>query len=154
MAIETERKFLLKNSSWRQGAEGAAYCQGYLSVEPERTVRVRITGKRGTLTIKGKSHGASRAEYEFGIPLADARKILDELCLRPLIEKTRYRISFAGLVWEVDEFVGKNHGLILAEVELEDENQLLELPDWVGEEVTGDHRYYGANLVKAPFSVW
>ncbi len=120
----------------------------------ERTVRVRTIGDRGFLTIKGVSVGASRAEYEYEIPIDDARELLDELCLRPLIEKRRSRIPRAGLEWEVDEFFGENHGLVLAEVELESEDQLIDLPPWIGQEVTGNPRYFNAALVARPFSTW
>ncbi len=151
MAIEIERKFLLANDSWRQNAMGTLFRQGYLSVEPGRTVRVRLEGDVGKLTIKGKSQGISRSEYEYEIPQQDAAEMLDKLCLKPLIEKTRYRIEHAGLVWEVDEFYGVNEGLILAEVELESEDAAFERPDWVGED---NPKYSNSNLVKNPFTGW
>jgi adenylate cyclase len=154
MAKEIERKFLLKNDAWRSQDKGKRYRQGYLNTAKERTVRARIAGDQGYLTIKGISTGASRAEYEYEIPVADANEILDSLCERPLIEKTRYRVPHGGLVWEIDEFEGENGGLIVAEVELKDEHQSLTLPDWVGEEVTGDPRYFNANLVAKPFTQW
>ena len=108
----------------------------------------------GFITIKGMSVGATRSEYEYEIPLADANEMLDRLCERPLIEKTRYRVSHEGLAWEIDEFEGDNRGLIIAEVELKDETQSVTLPGWIGQEVTGDHRYFNANLVANPFSQW
>lgn len=154
MGIEIERKFLIKDGRWRKGAKGLLFRQGYLSTEPERTVRVRLEGELGKLTIKGKSVGISRAEYEYAIPSADATALLDQLCLRPLIEKTRYRVEHAGRLWEIDEFHGDNAGLLLAEVELESAMAALELPGWVGEEVSADPRYFNANLVKHPFSHW
>jgi adenylate cyclase len=154
MANEIERKFLLKNDTWRGQDNGKRYRQGYLSTVKERTVRVRTAGDKGFLTIKGITVGASRPEYEYEIPLRDANEMLDQLCERPLIEKTRYRISHAGLVWEVDEFEGDNRGLVTAEVELKHEHQPFTLPDWVGEEVTGDPRYFNANLVAKPFTQW
>ena len=154
MANEIERKFLLKNDTWRGQDKGKPYRQGYLSTVKERTVRVRTAGDKAFLTIKGITVGASRPEYEYAIPVADANEMLDQLCERPLIEKTRYRISHAGLVWEVDEFEGDNRGLITAEVELKDEHQSVTLPGWIGEEVTGDPRYFNANLVAKPFSKW
>ncbi len=154
MAKEIERKFLLKNDAWRGQDNGKRYRQGYLSTVKERTVRVRTAGDKGFLTIKGITVGASRPEYEYEIPLKDANEMLDQLCERSLIEKTRYRISHAGLVWEVDEFEGDNRGLVTAEVELKDEHQSVTLPDWVGEEVTGDPRYFNANLVAKPFTQW
>jgi adenylate cyclase len=154
MGKEIERKFLLKNDSWRGQDSGKRYRQGYLSTVKERTVRVRSTGDKAFLTVKGITVGASRSEYEYEIPVADANEMLDRLCERPLIEKTRYRISHAGLLWEVDEFEGENRGLITAEVELKDEHQSVVLPAWVGEEVTGDPRYFNANLVSRPFTMW
>ncbi len=154
MGIEIERKFLLKNDHWRAGARGVEFRQGYLSTTPERTVRVRLEGTLGKLTIKGKSSGISRAEYEYEIPAAEAGELLDSLCLRPLIEKTRYRVEHAGRVWEVDEFHGANAGLILAEVELETAEAVLELPEWIGQEVSDDPRYFNANLVQHPYAEW
>ncbi len=154
MAQEIERKFLVKNDSWRGQDSGKRYRQGYLSTVKERTVRVRIAGDKGFLTIKGITVGASRPEYEYEIPVADANEMLDQLCERPLIEKTRYRIPHTGLVWEIDEFEGENRGLISAEVELKDEHQSVELPAWIGQEVTGDPRYFNANLVAKPFTTW
>jgi adenylate cyclase len=155
MAKEIERKFLVKGDSWRSLAKGKRYRQGYLSTVKERTVRVRTAGDKGYITVKGINVGATRSEYEYEIPLADANEILDHLCERPLIEKTRYRIPTVGdLTWEVDEFESANRGLITAEVELTDENQPVPLPAWIGEEVTGDPRYYNSNLVAHPFSQW
>ncbi|HEY5672331.1 MAG TPA: CYTH domain-containing protein [Malonomonas sp.] len=154
MATEIERKFLVKNDSWRAGAVGIAFRQGYLCAEPERTVRVRLEGGLGKLTVKGKSVGISRAEYDYVIPADDAIEMLDRLCLRPLIEKTRYRIEHAGQVWDVDVFHSENSGLILAEIELESVDSLFALPDWVGAEVSADPRYFNSNLVKRPFSGW
>ena len=154
MAIEIEHKFLLKSDAWRAGAKGTEYRQGYLCSAPERTVRVRVAGGAGTLTIKGASRGASRPEFEYSIPLDDARHLLEQLCERPLIEKTRYRIPFGGLTWEVDEFAGENAGLIVAEVELTDEAQHFERPDWVGEDVTSDPRYSNSALCRRPFRTW
>jgi adenylate cyclase len=154
MAKEIERKFLIRDNTWRGLDCGKRYRQGYLSTVKERTVRVRTTGDKGFITIKGISVGATRSEYEYEIPLADANEMLDRLCEQPLIEKTRYRVSTAGLVWEIDEFEGDNRGLIVAEVELGDETQSITLPGWIGREVTGDPRYFNANLVANPFSEW
>lgn len=154
MGKEIERKFLPRNDGWRAGAPGVRYRQAYLSTEPQRTVRVRRAGDQAYLTIKGKSVGAARLEYEYPIPVQDADEMLDGLCLKPVIEKTRYRVEHGGLTWEVDEFEGVNAGLVIAEVELESEDQAVELPDWVGEEVTGDQRYYNASLIANPFSTW
>jgi CYTH domain-containing protein len=153
MALEIERKFLLKEGAWRN-EKGTMYRQGYLNVAEERTVRVRIIDEKGYLTIKGISRGASRVEYEYEIPLAEANAMLDELCEKPLIEKMRYKIVFNGLVWEADEFFGENQGLLMAEVELETEDQAFTKPEWIGEEVTNDPKYYNANLIHHPYSKW
>jgi CYTH domain-containing protein len=154
MGQEIERKFLVQGDAWRALGSGTRYRQGYLSTVKERTVRVRTIDDQGFLTIKGVTVGARRAEYEYPIPVQDANELLDELCERPLIEKTRYKIQHAGLTWEVDEFAGENQGLIVAEVELSDEAQALQLPDWVGAEVTADPRYYNANLIAHPYTTW
>ena len=154
MAKEIERKFLVKGDAWRGQNAGKRYRQGYLSTVKERTVRVRTVGDKGFLTVKGITVGASRSEYEYEIPVADANEILDWLCERPLVEKTRYRIPHGGLVWEIDEFEGENRGLVTAEVELKDEQQAVKPPNWVGQEVTGDPRYFNANLVAKPFTKW
>lgn len=153
MSQEIERKFLVVGEGWR-AAEGVLYRQGYLSTAQERTVRVRVAGDKGYLTIKGLGQGAVRPEFEYEIPLADANQMLDELCLRPLIEKKRYKVSYGGLTWEVDEFLGENEGLLLAEVELSSEDQPFDLPGWAGQEVTGDPRYYNASLVERPYREW
>ena len=154
MGKEIERKFLVKGDSWRAPAHGKRYRQGYLSTVKERTVRVRVAGEQGYITIKGITVGAARAEYEYEIPLADANQMLDTLCERPIVEKTRYRLPQDNIVWEIDEFEGDNRGLIVAEVELKDEHQSYSKPDWLGEEVTGDPRYFNANLVAKPFTTW
>jgi CYTH domain-containing protein len=154
MSIEIERKFLVKGDQWRKGGNGELYRQGYLSTEIERTVRIRTIGKSGLLTIKGKTQNIQRDEFEYEIPFADAKFMLDLLCKQPLIEKTRYKISQNDLVWEIDEFWGENEGLILAEVELDDANSTIIIPDWIGIEVTENPAYYNANLVKNPFSKW
>ncbi len=154
MGLEIERKFLLAGEGWRGLAPGVRYRQGYIVSGQGRTVRVRTAGDQGYLTIKGPSQGSVRAEFEYPIPLADALELLDTLCDRPFIDKTRYRIPVAGLVWEVDEFHGENAGLVLAEVELQDPAQAVELPEWIGTEVTGDPRYYNSSLVRSPFRNW
>lgn len=154
MGKEIERKFLVKNDSWKANAKGKRYRQGYLSTVKERTVRVRTAGDEGYITIKGITQGSSRAEYEYEVPLADANQMIDTLCLRPIIEKTRYRLPQDDIVWEIDEFEGDNRGLIVAEVELKDEHQSVRMPDWIGQEVTDDPRYFNANLVTKPFSTW
>jgi len=152
MGVEIERKFLVTGEAWRS-AEAVYYCQGYLSRAKERTVRVRIAGDSAFLTIKGAAQGISRVEFEYSIPIADARQLLT-LCEQPLIEKTRRKIPFAGFVWEVDEFLGDNLGLVVAEIELPREDAEFVRPDWVGEEVTYDPRYFNANLGRHPFSRW
>ncbi len=154
MAKEIERKFLVKGDEWRKLAEGSVYRQGYIATQKQATVRVRIVGSQGYLTIKGPSIHYSRSEFEYSIPIEDAQEMLDKLCDRPLIEKTRYKIDWGGLVWEIDEFEGVNKGLILAEVELNQETQKIELPPWIGEEVSEDPRYFNSTLVKNPFSQW
>lgn len=154
MATEIERKFLVKSEEWRNLATGIIYRQGYIATKNVTTVRVRLAGNQGYLTIKGTTQGISRAEYEYEIPAVDAQEMLDNLCESPLIEKTRYKIVIDDLVWEVDEFVGENQGLIIAEVELSDANQTINIPDWIGQEVSDDARYYNANLVQHPYSQW
>lgn len=154
MGLEIERKFLVIGADWKVLAAGTVYRQGYLSVDPERTVRVRRAGEAAFLTVKGPTSGASRAEYEYRIDCAEADAMLDGLCLRPLVEKIRYRIPHAGLTWELDEFLGDNRGLVLAEIELEREDQEFELPGWAGQEVTGDPRYFNSYLVNRPFTTW
>ena len=154
MGKEIEKKFLIVSDDWRSLGTGEPYCQGYLNAEKGRTVRVRTINDRGILTIKGPSVGAARLEYEYDIPIEEAREMLNELCHKPLIEKTRYKVPFAGFTWEIDEFTGENEGLIFSEIELEYEGQQFEIPPWVGKEVTDDGRYYNANLIKNPYSNW
>lgn len=153
MAREIERKFLVKEGDWR-AAEGVRYRQGYLNSVKERVVRVRTIGDQGYLTVKGLTVGVSRLEFEYEIPVRDSEQMLDELCERSLIEKDRYKVQHAGLVWEIDEFFGKNQGLVVCEVELESEDQEFERPEWLGEEVTGDPRYFNSNLIKHPYTRW
>jgi adenylate cyclase len=154
MGKEVERKFLVKNLTWKKNIEGILYQQGYLSSVKERTVRVRIAGEKAFLTIKGVTVGVSRSEFEYEVPLEDAAHMLNELCEHPIIEKRRYKLLHAGLTWEIDEFLGENNGLIVAEIELSDEEQTFELPAWVGEEVSHDIRYFNSNLLKNPYSKW
>lgn len=155
MAIEIERKFLVQGDTWRSLAiEVLDYRQGYISRGKGRTVRVRRAGDRAYLTIKGATIGITRSEFEYEIPVADAEIMLSTLCDRPLIEKKRYRIPIDDLIWEVDEFLGENQGLILAEVELQQAEQSIPLPDWIGKEVSDDPRYFNANLVMHPFTHW
>lgn len=154
MAQEIERKFLVTGASWRQDAAGQRYRQGYLPTDQATTVRVRTVGDRGYLTIKGPTSGVSRQEFEYDIPLADAETMLADLCPPPLIEKWRYRVTVGDHLWEIDEFLGDNAGLVMAEVELESETEDVELPDWVGDEVSHDARYYNASLAKTPYRTW
>ncbi len=154
MGQEIERKFIVNGDEWRERAVGTQFRQGFLSTEPDRTVRVRLAGGKGTLTIKSKSVGPTRAEFEYEIPADDAAQLLDDLCLRPLIEKTRYLWSDGELTWEIDVFEGENTGLIVAELELEREDQAFEKPPWLGKEVTDDPRYFNSNLVNLPFRDW
>jgi len=154
MPKEIERKFLLKNDNWKsQFTSRKIIKQGYLSTQKERTVRVRVLGKKGFLTIKGKTVGMTRLEFEYEIPVQEAEELL-LLCQKPLIEKERFIVSIGKLNWEIDIFEGDNEGLELAEVELENEDQVVEVPDWVGEEVTFDNRYFNSSLVKLPFKDW
>ena len=154
MSKEIERKFLVVSDEYRYNSIVDRYIQGYLCILPERIVRMRIIGERAFLTIKGKMVGLSRDEYEYQIPLNDAREILDRLCEKPLIEKDRYAVTVGGLVWIVDEFHGENEGLTVAELELKDETQSFARPDWIGREVTGVPRYFNSNLTDYPFSRW
>lgn len=154
MSIEIERKFLVHGDGWKAQGKGVAMRQGYLNTHPDRTVRVRIEGDTATMTIKGRTQGFSRGEWEYAIPMTDAEDLLNDVCERPLIEKMRTRIAHEGMVWEVDEFSGDNEGLIVAEIELESETQTFARPDWLGEEVTGDARYFNSSLLKRPYSSW
>lgn len=155
MGTEIERKFLVATCDWRDAAVGwTELRQGFLSTEPERTVRVRLTNGTAELTIKGITVDAQRAEYEYSIPPADAAEMLEGLCQPGLIEKTRYRVPHAGHIWEVDVFQGANAGLVVAEIELASADEAFELPDWIGEEVTADPRYYNASLAQHPYSEW
>lgn len=152
MAIEIERKFLVTNDSWKSSF-GIPYKQGYLSRDPQRTVRVRVAGDMAFLTIKGISSGASRPEYEYAIPIADAEELLT-LCEGPVIVKTRRLVEHAGFTWEIDEFFGDNAGLLVAEIELTSEDQVFDKPSWVGIEVTDDPRYFNSFLSKHPYKSW
>ena len=152
MSVEIERKFKVKDT-FRPIDAGMSITQGYLLREPKRTVRIRIAGIQGFLTIKGETHGAARLEYEYEIPAEEARELL-ALCPSPLVEKTRYVEPFAGKRWEVDVFHGENGGLVIAEIELESEDEAFALPAWVGAEVTGETRYYNAALIAYPYRLW
>ncbi|PWF42475.1 CYTH domain-containing protein [Massilia glaciei] len=154
MGVEIERKFLPAGEGWRALGEPVLLRQGYLSSDPARVVRVRVEGGCATLTIKGPSVGATRGEWEYPIPLHEANELLDTLCQRPVIEKYRRRITHAGNVWEVDEFLGANAGLVVAEIELASEGQAFDKPDWIGREVSDDARYFNSSLIGLPYSRW
>lgn len=162
MGIEIERKYLVKQEEWRSHLPellkkspeiGAKYFQGYIPTNNETTVRLRIVGSQGYLTIKSKAQGYIRSEFEYSIPVEDAQQMLETLCLKPLIEKIRYKINYGNLVWEVDDFLGENKGLIIAEVELENENQAIDIPPWIDREVN-EHKYFNSSLIKHPYSKW
>jgi len=154
MAKEIERKFLVKNESFKLFSTGVIYRQGYLNRDKARTVRVRVAGELAFITIKGLTNGMERMEFEYPIPLTDANEMLETLCVKPLIEKLRYKIKCDGHLWEVDEFIGDNEGLTVAEVELKSADEHVFIPDWVGQEVTGDLMYFNSNLVINPFKNW
>jgi adenylate cyclase len=154
MAKEIERKFLVHPRKWSDLGAGLAIRQGYLSASTRCSVRVRMCGDQAYVTIKGRTSGVTRDEYEYEIPAVDANEILSNLCENPPIEKTRYRIVFKGHTWEVDEFAGANYGLTVAEVELKDPKEPIEFPDWVDREISGDPRYFNSNLSIKPFSTW
>jgi len=156
MKIEIERKFLVAGDGWRAAAgDGVRYEQGYISSGPEKiTVRVRLAGERGFLTLKGLTEGISRPEMEYEIPCEEAEYMLRNFCGGRVVSKTRYRLEVNGLCWEIDEFSGKNEGLLLAEIELEIEDQPFEKPNWLGEEVSHDFRYFNVELAQNPFSEW
>lgn len=152
--LEIERKFLVANDSWKQEVTNSTVIkQGYLNSSPERTVRIRIRGEKGYLTIKGKNENLTRKEFEYEIPLSEANELLD-LCEKPIIEKTRHLVNQGKHTWEIDVFEGDNKGLIVAEIELTSENQSFETPAWIGKEVSADARYFNSSLIKLPYSKW
>ncbi len=153
MPLEIERKFLVIKEKMAIDVRGEYLCQGYLNDEPNRTVRIRIAGECAFLTIKGPSKGISRSEFEYPVPVSEAREML-KMTISPPIEKTRYKIRHEGLLWELDIFHGSNEGLLLAEIELQSEDQEIKLPPWAGKEVSGDPRYYNSYLAKFPFGSW
>lgn len=150
MSVEVERKFLVTSDAWREGARACRIRQGYLNLGEDTTVRIRIAGEQAFITVKSKTQGISRAEYEYEIPLADARAMLNDLCARPLIEKTRHSLEHSGKTWTVDVFEGENEGLVVAEVELTHPDEKVAVPAWAGKEVTYDPRYRNSALVNAP----
>lgn len=154
MSLEIERKFLVKGTQWKQLGTGQLYKQGYFLGAEKAIVRVRIQSDKAFLGIKSSQVNLVRQEYEYEIPLEDANFMLSNLVNLPIIEKYRYRIPFAGFIWEVDEFIGSNAGLVVAEIELKSPNQVFDLPDFIGEEVTGQAKYYNANLSQNPYQAW
>jgi len=154
MAIEIERKFLVKEKPFSIAKRSLKINQGYIINEKSKVIRVREKGDDYFLTIKGNNIGISRLEYDFPISKDDAKELIFHFCKTTLIEKTRHYIEHEEHTWEVDEFHGKNNGLIVAEIELESEDEKFEIPDWVGEEVTQDDRYYNMNLAIHPFTSW
>lgn len=154
MGKEIEKKFLVKDSFYQTLGKKSHIIQGYLSLEPKHIVRIRARDDRAFITIKGIKSGFTRSEYEFEIEYDEALEILENLCLRPLIEKFRYRINYAGFIWEVDEFLNENKGLVVAEIELPSEDTIFEKPEWIGKEVTHDSWYQNSNLVLRPYKSW
>lgn len=155
MPSEIERKFLVQDDGWRQLARDPVRIrQGYIIGSTNASVRVRVSGERAWLNIKSATVGVTRAEFDYEIPLSEAEQLIDTLCVRPLIEKTRYFVDHAGHCWEVDVFEGDNAGLVVAEIELGSEDEPFERPPWAGKEVSQDPRYYNAALVNLPYSRW
>lgn len=152
MAIEIERKFLVNSKDWKI-SEPVQIRQGYLNRDPDRTVRIRAAGNQAWITVKGRTIGSVRSEFEYPIPLDDADALL-LLCERPLLEKRRYHFEHDGRTWEVDEFLGANEGLVVAEIELDTPDAEFSMPSWIGIEVTNDSRYFNSNLSVSPFTTW
>jgi adenylate cyclase len=146
MGQEIERKFLVSGDAWRSSACAVRIVQGYLTRDKERVVRIRTADEQAFITVKGITRGMSRSEFEYPIPLVDARQMLDELCLKPLIVKTRYKVNAGDLTWEIDVFESPKNGLIVAELELPAPDHPFDRPSWLGAEVTGDPRYYNQNI--------
>jgi CYTH domain-containing protein len=155
MGVEIERKFLVDHEKWKRLVKpaGTHYRQGYLLNDDHRTIRIRITDKQGFITFKGASSGISRKEYEYKIPIEDGVELLDEFAVSE-VEKIRYKITHVGKLWEIDEFLGDNEGLIMAEIELKSEDEQFELPEWITHDVSDDDRYYNSSLSIHPFKKW
>ena len=155
MGLEIERKYLVNSDKWKsfEKSKKSFFRQGYLLTDPNKTIRVRVTDSNASLTIKGLSIGATRPEFEYEIPRNEAEQLLDKFSVSEL-KKFRYEILFKGKLWEVDEFLGENLGLIVAEIELVCESETFELPDWIDREVTGEEKYYNSNLSINPFIKW
>ncbi len=155
MALEIERKFLVGSDAWRAHVESRELLrQGYLSSGAACSIRVRIAGDLAWLNLKAKRSGMTRLEFEYPIPRSEADEILSELATGPILEKYRHRIPMGELVWEIDEFLGANAGLVVAEIELPTESTEFACPEWLGEEVTADERYYNFNLARTPYTEW
>ncbi|MCW8904276.1 CYTH domain-containing protein [Sedimenticola sp.] len=155
MALEIERKYLVINDKWKENILSESVLkQGYIANQPNATVRIRIASEVAYLNIKSATTGITRAEFEYQIPLPDAEQILEQVAEHPFIDKTRYKVQWGSHVWDLDLFAGENQGLIMAEVELNSEDESFELPPWAGKEVSGDPRYYNASLVKHPYTRW
>lgn len=155
MGKEIERKFTVVNDDWKSAvSRSCRYRQGYMGTDKLSSVRIRIEGDKANINIKSATLGITRQEYEYDIPLADAEEMLNNLCHPPLIEKTRHFVSYDGKTWEIDVFEGDNDGLIVAEIELDNEHEDVSLPDWAGEDVSHDTRYYNVCLVKHPYKDW
>ena len=154
MGKEIERKYLIDIKKVGKLSNGIPIKQGYIETKDKTVVRIRIYGKEAYLTLKGANKGISRSEYEYEISIEDAQDIIDELCTGPVIDKTRYTIDFSEKTWEIDIFHGENEGLIVAEVELDSEQETIDLPDWVSTEVTGQEKYYNSNLLENPYKQW
>ncbi|MES9939101.1 MAG: CYTH domain-containing protein [Candidatus Thiodiazotropha sp. 6PLUC2] len=155
MALEIERKFLVINDKWKDSVVSQAVLkQGYLATTSKASVRVRVDGDVANINIKGSTVGISRREYEYPIPMQDAEELLQHLVAGAAIDKVRYKVKCGDHIWDLDLFQGANNGLVIAEVELSDEDESFEMPAWAGEEVSGDTRYYNASLVKHPFCDW
>jgi adenylate cyclase len=154
MAKEIERKFLIDMSFVNKLDDGKRISQGYVSTSDKTVVRARIKGNEAFLTLKGEVKGFTCSEFEYQIPLADAEKIIDELCSGGTVDKTRYEVAHGNHIWEVDVFHGRNEGLVVAEVELQHESENIELPKWVTKEVTGDTKYFNVSLLNNPYSKW
>ena len=155
MPLEIERKYLVNLEKWLALSKPEAhhYRQGYIVTDPKKTIRVRITDTKCFITIKGETTGATRSEYEYEIPSKDAEELINNFCVAQL-EKNRYKINYKNKLWEVDEFLEENEGLIIAEIELKKEEEIFKIPEWIANEVTGDERYYNANLVQNPYQNW
>lgn len=153
MNLEIERKFLLKNDSWKKNSVGILYKQAYLNEKGDNTIRVRVEGDKAKLTIKSKAKNISRMEFEYDIPMEDAEQLFT-IAKTETVEKYRHKIMYEGHCWEVDEFVGKNSGLVVAEIELKSEDEPFEKPEWIGEEVSNDKRYTNASLARTPYEMW